>query len=280
MTSAHAVRTASLRRAVAVDGRLEADGLEWPRWRLPRKKVKRSDEVGRRRRRCRVALGVAVPAGCRRIRAGGRSAQGDPRARRRHQARRRGAGPARHHRLGQDVHRRQRDRRDRQADADHRAQQDPRGAAVRRVQGAVPRQRRPLLRQLLRLLPARGVRPDDRHVHREGLDRQRGDRSHAPRGDVRAAVAQGRDHRRLGVVHLRHRRSRDVRGDDVRARGRRRRSIATPCCAGSSSCSTSATTSTSTAARSACAATPSRCSRPTRPTPRSASSGGATRSRR
>ena len=58
------------------------------------------------------------------------------------------------------------------------------------------------------------------------------------------------------------------------------RSIATACCAGSSSCSTSATTSTSTAARSACAATPSRCSRRTRPTPRSASSCSAIRSRR
>ena len=91
---------------------------------------------------------------------------------------------------------------------------------------------------------------------------------------------QRRHHRRVGVVHLRHRRPRDLRGDDVRGRRRHRRSIATRCCAGSSSCSTSATTSTSTAARSACAATPSRCSRPTRPTPRSASSGSATRSRR
>ena len=32
--------------------------------------------------------------------------------------------------------------------------------------------------------------PIDRHVHREGLDHQRGDRSHAPRGDVLAAVAR------------------------------------------------------------------------------------------
>src|SRR5207253_854975 len=84
----------------------------------------------------------------------------------------------------QDVHDRERDRADPASDLDHRAQQDPRGAAVRRVQGAVPRQRRPLLRQLLRLLPARGVRTDDGHLHREGLDRQRRDRSHASRGDT------------------------------------------------------------------------------------------------
>ena len=89
-----------------------------------------------------------------------------------------------------------------------------------------------------------------------------------------------RHHRRLGLVHLRHRRPRDLRGDDLRARRSARRSTATTCCAGSSSCSTSATTSTSTAAPSACAATSSRCSRPTRRTPRSASSGSATRSSR
>ena len=45
------------------------------------------------------------------VRAGRRSAQGDPGARRRAEARRRGAGPARHHRLGQDVHDRERHRR-------------------------------------------------------------------------------------------------------------------------------------------------------------------------
>ncbi len=72
-------------------------------------------------------------------------------------------------------------------DADHRAQQDAGGAALRRVQGALPRERRRVLRQLLRLLPARGLRPVDRHVHREGLDHQRRDRSHAPLGDARAA---------------------------------------------------------------------------------------------
>ena len=43
----------------------------------------------------------------------------------------------------------------------------PGGAALRRVQGSVPRERLSLLRLVLRLLPARGVRPDQRHVHRE-----------------------------------------------------------------------------------------------------------------
>src|SRR5438094_1433897 len=38
-----------------------------------------------------------------------------------------------------------------------RAQQDPGGTAVRRVQGVLPEERRPVLRLVLRLLPARGV---------------------------------------------------------------------------------------------------------------------------
>ncbi len=68
-----------------------------------------------------------------------------------------------------------------------------------------PRQRRRVLRQLLRLLPARGVPPVVRHVHREGLVDQRRHRPPAPRGDGRAVHAARRRHRRVGVVHLRHR---------------------------------------------------------------------------
>ena len=166
-------------------------------------------------------------------------------------------------------------------DADHRAQQDAGAAALRRVQGAVPRQRRPLLRQLLRLLPARGVRPVDRHVHREGLDDQRRDRPHAPRGDAsrcsRGAtciiVASVSCIYGIGAAEA-------YRGMKIDLDARQSRCGATPCCAGSSSSSTSATTSTSTAARSACAATSSRSSPPTSARRRSASSGSATRSRR
>jgi len=46
---------------------------------------------------------------------------------------------ARHHRLGQDLHRRQGDRRARPADARALAQQDPGGATLRGVQAALPR---------------------------------------------------------------------------------------------------------------------------------------------
>ena len=47
--------------------------------------------------------------------------------------------------------------------------------------------------------------PRDRHLYREGIDHQRADRPHAPLGDALAARARRRDHRRLGLVHLRHR---------------------------------------------------------------------------
>ena len=112
------------------------------------------------------------------------------------------------------------------------------------VQDALPRQRHPLLRQLLRLLPARGVRPLDRHVHREGLAHQRRDRPHAPRGDVRAAHPARRADRRLGLLHLRHRRRRGLPGDEAGSRRAAWRSAATRSCAGWSRSSTSATTST------------------------------------
>ena len=48
-----------------------------------------------------------------------------------------------------------------------------RGAAVQRVQGVFPEQRRGVFRLLLRLLPAGGVHPAHRHVHRKGRLHQR-----------------------------------------------------------------------------------------------------------
>ena len=60
----------------------------------------------------------------------------------------------------------------------------------------------------------------DTYIEKESLD-QRADRPHAPRGDALAARARRRDHRRLGVVHLRHRLGRDVYGDDVHRAGGR-----------------------------------------------------------
>ena len=83
------------------------------------------------------------------------------------------------------------------------------------------RQRRRVFRLLLRLLPAGSLYPAHRHLYREGFLDQRADRPHAPCGDARAVGARRRDHRRLGVLHLRHRLGRDLFGDDVFAQARR-----------------------------------------------------------
>ena len=140
------------------------------------------------------------------------------------------------------------------ADAGHRPQQDPGGAALRRVQGALSQERRRVLHQLLRLLPARGVRPLVGHVHREGLVHQRRDRADAPLGHPLAAapattciivasvsciygLGTARSYVALAVARR-----------EGRGAGARRAS-----CGGWSTRSTSATTSTSTAAPSACA---------------------------
>ena len=123
-----------------------------------------------------------------------------------------------------------------------RAQQDPRRAALRRVQELLPRQCGRIFRQLLRLLPARGLRPALRHLHREGKLGERGDRPHAPLGDAVAARARRRDHRRLGVVPLRHRLGRDLFGDDLRSEEGRRAPTSARSSASSSRSSTSATT--------------------------------------
>ena len=106
-------------------------------------------------------------------------------------------GPAlpdasRRHRLRQDVHDGQGHRGGAEADARHGAEQDARRAARLRAAGLPARQRGRLLRELLRLLPARSLRSLDRHLHREGLLDQRGGREAAPRGDRGAALAQGR----------------------------------------------------------------------------------------
>ena len=65
--------------------------------------------------------------------------------------------------------------------------------------------------QLLRLLPAGGLRPAHRHLHRERRADQRADRPHAPRRDAGAAGTQRCGDRRLGVLHLRYRLGRDLR---------------------------------------------------------------------
>ena len=78
---------------------------------------------------------------------------------------------ARRHRLGQDLHDGQRDRAHRPAGDRVRAEQDAGRAALRRVPRVLPEERGRVLRQLLRLLPARGLRAAARPVHREGQRR-------------------------------------------------------------------------------------------------------------
>ena len=78
--------------------------------------------------------------------AGGRPAAGDREARRRARDRPGAPDAARRDRLGQDIHHRQRDPGGAAADAGAGAQQDARGAALRRVQGVLPAQRGRVLR--------------------------------------------------------------------------------------------------------------------------------------
>ena len=108
-------------------------------------------------------------------------------------------------------------------DAGDGAEQDAGGAALRRAQGALPGQRRRVLRLVLRLLPARGVPAGDRHLHREGLVGERRDRQAAPLGDPRAADPARRDRGGERLGDLRPRRARDLRLD---ARLRRDRDVA------------------------------------------------------
>ncbi len=125
------------------------------------------------------------------------------------------------HRQRQDGHHRL-DHRGRPApDPDHRAQQVPGRPALLGAARAVPQEPGRVLRLLLRLLPARGLPPHHRHLHREGLLDQRRDRPAAPRHDVVAAHAARRDRGGLGLVHLRAGLARGVpRPDRGRRRGR------------------------------------------------------------
>ena len=113
------------------------------------------------------------------------------------------------------------DRADQPSGAGARAQQDAGGAALWRVQELLSRQRGRIFRFLLRLLPAGSLCAALGHLYREGKLDQRADRPHAPRGDARAAGARRRHHRRLGLLHLRHRLGRNLYGDDLFGESRR-----------------------------------------------------------
>ena len=142
-----------------------------------------------------------------------------------------------------------------------------------------PEQRRRVLRQLLRLLPARGLRPGAGPLHREGLLDQRRDRPAAPRRHRVPVRPRGRDHRRLGLLHLRDRLAGALPRADAAVQGRRLDRPRGRSSASWSACSTGATTPTSPAAPSGRAARSSRSIPPT-PSPPTGSSSSATRSRR
>ena len=108
---------------------------------------------------------------------------------------------------GKTFTHRQRDPAGAAPDAGDGAQQDAGRAALRRVQGVLPAQLGRVLRQLLRLLPAGGLRAVVGHVHREGRVDQRAHRADAALGHQGAARAARHDHRRDGVGDLRPRRS-------------------------------------------------------------------------
>ncbi len=101
------------------------------------------------------------------------------------------------------------------------AEQDPGRPARQRVPRAAAEQRGRVLRLVLRLLPARGVRPADRHLHREGLLDQRRGRAAAALGDQLAADPPRRGRGGVGVVHLRPRHAAGVRRPHGPAAGRR-----------------------------------------------------------
>ena len=117
---------------------------------------------------------------------------------------------ARRHRVGQDRHDGLRDRAGPAAGARDRPQQDAGRPALQRVPGVLPGQRRRVLRLVLRLLPAGGLRPGAGPLHREGLLHQRGDRPPSPRGDERAVRAPRRDRGGERLLHLRPRLAAEV----------------------------------------------------------------------
>ena len=119
--------------------------------------------------------------------------------------------PAGSHRQRKVLHHGLRGRRAEPAHPGDGAQQDPGGPALRRVQGALSRKRRRVLRLLLRLLPARGLHPGRRHLHREGLVDQRRDRQAAPLRHPLAADPARRAGGGERLLHLRAGCARDLR---------------------------------------------------------------------
>ena len=122
----------------------------------------------------------------------------------------------------QERHHRLDDRGGAAADAHHRPQQVAGRPAGQRDAGVLPAQPGGVLRQLLRLLPARGLPPVQRHLHREGQLDQRRDRPAPPLGHLGPADPAGHHRGGLGQLHLRPGLARGVRRPDpAPAAGRR-----------------------------------------------------------
>ena len=185
--------------------------------------------------------------------------------------------PARRDRVGQDDDPRPYHRGVRPAHPRPVPQQDPGGPALRRAAPVPAQERGRVLRLLLRLLPARGLRPLDRRVHREGrLDQPGHRKSPAPR-HLESDGARRRRDRRHRERHLRPRRSGRVPQAHGDRAARASTGVGTPSSPSWFASSTRATTSRSSRAPSGSAAIRSRSFRPT-PSRPSGSSCGATRS--
>ncbi len=200
--------------------------------------------------------GRPVPAG-QRVPAHGRPARGDRGARRGRSVRSALPDAARRDRHGQDVHDGQRHRRRCSKPTLIISHNKTLAAQLyEEMQELFPQQRGQLLRQLLRLLPARGVHPAARHLHREGRLAERRSRPAAPGRDqpTCSRATTSSSSRRSAASSASARRRRTASACIALSTGQTRRSP--PAAAAlSATCSTRGTTSTSSAARSACAAT-------------------------
>ena len=140
-----------------------------------------------------------------------------------------------------------------------------------------PQQRRPLFRQLLRLLPAGSLYPAARYLHRKRRLDQSRNRPPAPGGHQRPGQPPRCDHRGQRLLHLRLGLARGLSGDDGRAATRAADRSRRDAPQTGRLCNTSGTTSIFSGANSGCAAIASRFGLLTKNSP-CGSSSGATRS--
>ena len=122
------------------------------------------------------------------------------------------------------------------------AQQEPRRPAGQRVPGVLPPQPGRVLRQLLRLLPARGLHRLERHLHREGQLDQRRDRPAAPLGHLARCSPGGTSSSSPASAASTAWATPRSTGASCSSCTPASTTTSAPSCAGSSTCSTTATT--------------------------------------